>query len=175
MRLKDLRALPKTRDSISYLYVEHCRVDQHEHAIGVWDADGVTAVPCANLTLLMLGPGTRITHAAITTLADNGCLVAWTGEESVRFYAQGLGETRSGRGILRQARLVSDATTRLAVVRTMYRMRFADPPNPAYTLPQLRGMKGCGCARRTRGRARRRACRGRDAPIVATSGGRRTR
>lgn len=142
MRLKDLHMLPKTRDSLSYLYVEHCRVDREEHAIAVWDVNGMTPVPCANLTLLMLGPGTRITHAAITTLADNGCLVAWTGEEGVRFYAQGLGETRSGRGVIRQARLVSDPVLRLEVVRKMYSMRFADTPNPAYSVSQLRGMEG---------------------------------
>ena len=142
MRLKDLHVLPKTRDSLSYLYVEHCRVDSEEHAIAIWDAQGTTAVPCANLSLLMLGPGTRITHAAITTLADNGCMVAWTGEEGVRYYAHGMGETRSGRGIMRQAHLVCDPALRLEVVRAMYRMRFTDPPNPAYNLAQLRGMEG---------------------------------
>ncbi len=51
----------------------------------------------------MLGPGTTITHAAIRALADNGCLVAWTGEEGIRMYAAGHGETRFARNILRQA------------------------------------------------------------------------
>ena len=44
---------------------------------------------------------------AIRALADNGCLVAWTGEEGVRMYAFGQGETRYARNILRQAWLVS--------------------------------------------------------------------
>ena len=34
---KDLHILPKVRDSWSYLYVEHCRVDQEDKAIAVHD------------------------------------------------------------------------------------------------------------------------------------------
>ena len=97
--VKDLHILPKVRDSISYLYVEHCRVDQEGKAIAVQDLDGKTPVPCAGLTTLILGPGTTVTHAAIRALADNGCLVLWGGEEGVRLYAQGMGETRSARGL----------------------------------------------------------------------------
>src|SRR5436190_15778346 len=103
--MKDLHILPKVRDSWSYLYVEHCKVDQDGLAIAVHDDRGKTPVPCAALSLLMLGPGTSITHAAVHTLADNGCLVSWTGEQGVRFYAQGMGETRSSGRLLRQARL----------------------------------------------------------------------
>src|SRR4051812_33605887 len=114
--MKDLHLLPKIRDSWSYLYVEHCRVDQESKAIAIHDAAGKTPVPCAMLTLLMLGPGTSITHAAIRTLAENGCLVMWCGEESVRFYAVGLGETRSSRNLLAQARIWVDESSRLAVV-----------------------------------------------------------
>jgi CRISP-associated protein Cas1 len=170
MRLKDLRVLPKMRDSLSYLYVEHRRVDREEHAIGLWDANGLTAVPCANLTLLMLGPGTRITHAAITTLADNGCMVAWTGEEGVRFYPQGLGETRSARGVIRQAGLVSDPVSRLEVVRKMYAMRFAESPDPTYSLPQLRGLEGVRVRQRTQEPVRKRAYHGPGANINGTIG-----
>ena len=66
---------------------------------------GKIPVPCANLALLMLGPGVSITHAAISVLADHGCLVAWCGEEGVRFYALGMGETRSAANFLHQARV----------------------------------------------------------------------
>lgn len=116
MRLQDLHELPKTRDSLSYLYVEHCRVDQEDKAIAIHDATGVTAVPCAALSLLMLGPGTKLTHAAALTLADCDCLVAWVGEMGVRFYAAGSGATRSARNLLHQARLATRKSTRLVVV-----------------------------------------------------------
>src|SRR5579884_2406468 len=140
--LKDLHLLPKVRDSWSYLYVERCRVDQEDHAIAFQDAVGKVAVPCASLAMLMLGPGTTITHAAIRVLAENGCLVSWTGEQGVRFYAQGLGETRSSRRVLHQARLCSIPALRLRVVKRMYQMRFAEPLDPDATLRQIRGKEG---------------------------------
>lgn len=138
----DLHILPKVRDGLSYLYAEHCKIDQEAKAIALHDATGKTPVPCAALSLLMLGPGTSITHAAIRALADSGCLVAWVGEEGVRFYAQGLGETRSARGLLRQARLCSDPRLRLEVVGRMYRKRFPEPLPAGLTLQQLRGREG---------------------------------
>lgn len=92
--MRDLHILPKLRDSWSYLYLEHCRIDQDHKAIAIEDSDGKVPIPCAALALLMLGPGTTITHAAVKTLAEHGCTVLWCGEGAVRFYAQGLGETR---------------------------------------------------------------------------------
>ncbi len=140
--MNDLHALPKVRDSNSYLYVEHKQIDQEAKSIALHDKAGKVAVPCSNLTALLLGPGTSITHAAIKTLADNGCLVLWTGESGVRFYAQGMGETRSARRLLHQARLCSDPQLRLRVVRKLYEMRFHDPLDPDLTLQQIRGHEG---------------------------------
>lgn len=142
MRLKDLHLLPKFRDSISHLYIEHCRVDRDTKAICFHTIDGTVPVPCANLGVLMLGPGVSISHAAIMSLADNGCLVIWCGEEGVRYYASGTGETRSARNTLYQARLWADDATHLAVVRRMYEIRFEKPLPPNLTLKQIRGMEG---------------------------------
>jgi len=134
--------LPKFSDGWSYLYVEHCRVDQEAKAIAIHDASGKVPVPCANLALLMLGPGVSITHAAVSVLADHGCLVAWCGEEGVRFYAVGMGETRSAANFLYQAKLWSDETLRMRVVRNLYQARFSETLDPALTIQQIRGMEG---------------------------------
>ncbi len=142
MRLKDLHLLPKFRDCLSYLYVEHCRIEQEERAVALWDARGKVPVPCASLGVLMLGPGTSITHAAITALADNGCLVLWCGEEGVRLYAQGLGMTRSAANFLHQAKLWADPALRLEVVWRLYRLRFEEPLEESLTLRQVRGKEG---------------------------------
>jgi len=142
MRIKDLHELPKVRDKLSYLYVEHCRVDQHSKAIAVHDQKGLTPVPCATLNLLMLGPGTTITHAAVMTLADNGCLVAWCGEQGTRFYAAGMGETRHARNLIKQASRCSHRNTRLEVVRRLYGMRFPEPLPETLTIEQIRGREG---------------------------------
>ncbi|MEW6212336.1 MAG: type I-E CRISPR-associated endonuclease Cas1e [Acidobacteriota bacterium] len=142
MRIKDMHLLPKVRDSMSYLYVEHKRIDQEDRAIALHDAAGKVSVPCSSLVALLLGPGTSITHEAIKTLADNGCLVMWTGEGAVRFYAQGMGETRSARNMLHQTRVWSDPALRLKVVRRMYEMRFPDSLESHLTLQQIRGREG---------------------------------
>jgi CRISPR-associated protein Cas1 len=142
MRISDLHVLPRFRDGWSHLYVEHCRVDRDQKAVAFHDADGSVQVPCANLALLMLGPGVSITHAAVLTLADSGCLVAWCGEGGVRFYAAGMGETRGSAGLLQQVAAYADPARRLDVVRRMYLFRFAERLDDALTLQQIRGKEG---------------------------------
>jgi CRISP-associated protein Cas1 len=142
MPMDDLHVLPKFRDALSYLYLEHGRIDRHEKSIAFWNEEGMTPVPASSLAVLMLGPGTRITHMAINTLAENNCLVIWCGEENVRFYAAGMGGTRSSAPLLHQARLASDEVTRLDVVKRMYQMRFLEDIDPSLTVEQLRGKEG---------------------------------
>ena len=141
--MDNLRSLPKFRDGLTSLYFEHGRLDRHEHAVAFHDAQGgMTPVPAASLGVLMLGPGTTVTQAAIVALADNNCLTIWCGEENVRFYAAGLGGTRGARAVIEQARLSSDPQQRLEVVARMYRMRFAETLPPDITIQQLRGKEG---------------------------------
>jgi len=142
MLLKDLHQLPQVRDRISFLYVEHARIDQEAKAIAVHDAAGVTPVPCANLNAVLLGPGTNITHAAVLALADNGCLAIWCGEQGVRCYAAGIGTTRNAERHLHQALLCSRQSTRLKVVRRMYALRFEDALDETLSLQQIRGKEG---------------------------------
>lgn len=142
MRIEDLHQLPKFRDGLSFVYVEHARVDQHERSIAIYDDQGMTPIPIAATAVLLLGPGTRVTHAAMVAIADNNALAVWVGEEGVRCYAHGMGGTRSSAALLRQAALVSDENSRLAVVRHMYRLRFAEEPDAGLSIEQLRGMEG---------------------------------
>ena len=90
----------------------------------------------------MLGPGTKITHAAIKAAAENGCMIVWCGENGMHFYASGMGETRSAVNLLRQAELCVNQETRLEVAKRMYIRRFGSISSPDYTLQQLRGMEG---------------------------------
>lgn len=142
MRLHDLHLLPKMRDGLSYLYLERGYIEQSQKAVEFIDKNGRVMIPAASLAVLMLGPGTSITHEAIKTLADNGCLVNWCGEEGVRFYAQGIGETRKGYHLIRQAELVSDPAKRMQVVRRMYQYRFDEQLPDDLSIQQIRGMEG---------------------------------
>ena len=142
MERLDLRTLPKMRDGLSYFYCEHCKVEQEGLSIAVFSQEGQVQVPAASLGVLLLGPGSSITHAAVKTLADNGCLTGWTGEGVVRFYAHGLGETRKGMHIEKQAKLWADDILHKRVVIRMYRMRFKIKLPSHMTLEQIRGMEG---------------------------------
>ena len=139
---KDLRELPKLRDSISYVYMEHARIEQEAAAVIFEVEDGKIPVPVASLTCLMLGPGTTITHAAVKTITENGCLIIWCGENATRFYASGMGETRSARNVLLQAQLCMNPEKHMKVVRKMYEIRFPNMPTQGMTLEQIRGMEG---------------------------------
>lgn len=136
------RDLPKIRDSISYLYFEHGRLEQSKLGVEYVNKEGRMLIPVANLTSLMLGPGTTVTHAAVRSLARAGCLVIWCGEEGVRFYAQGLGETHKAYKLMRQAELSSNPERRMQVVDRMYRVRFRERLPKDLSIEQVRGMEG---------------------------------
>lgn len=138
----NLQEIPRFGGKLSFLYVEHAVIEQEDQAISFWQETGTVSVPVASLATILLGPGTKVSHAAMRTLAENNCLVIWCGESGVRFYAQGMGGSRHSRNTILQARLVSNEITRLQVVVRMYCMRFAEPPDPGLTLQQLRGKEG---------------------------------
>jgi len=107
-RVRNLRELPQFCDGLSYLYVEHAVVGQEHGAVVVYRAEETVAVPVAALGVLLLGPGTTISHAAVKTLCDRGCSILWVGEEGCRFYGSGLGETRSSARLLQQVHAWAD-------------------------------------------------------------------
>lgn len=139
---ENLRALPKLRDSVPYLYLESGRLTQTRNGIEFENKLGRIAVPVAQLACLMLGPGTSVTHRAMVTCARSACAVIWTGQAGVRFYAAGMGATRKAYALQEQARLSSDPALRLAVVERMYRMRFAETLEPGLTIEAIRGHEG---------------------------------
>lgn len=141
MEKLDLSSLPKFRDGSTFLYIEHAKVDRDQMGIRLVCADGEFRFPCAEVSTLMLGPGTSISHAAIMELSKFGCLVVWCGEQGVRFYASGIGETRNSKNLYKQAALWADHSLRTSVAKKMYLMRFPGVLGEV-TIETLRGMEG---------------------------------
>ena len=139
---KDLRILPKLRDSLTFLYVEHAVIEQEDLAIVRITKEGRVPIPIAAMTVLLIGPGVTITHAAVKVISESGCLVIWCGERAARFYASGTGETRSARNLLHQAALCMNPDKHMEVVRRMYLRRFPKMESANLTLQQLRGLEG---------------------------------
>lgn len=142
MKLRDLHTLPLLRDSLSYLYIDRAVIQRYRQSVEFIDEIGRVTIPVASLSVLLLGPGTSITHEAVKLLAQNGCSIVWTGENVTHFYAQGSGETRKAQRLLRQAQLVSDPQARIMVARRMYAYRFDEEVDPELSLEQLRGKEG---------------------------------
>ena len=137
-----LSDLVRADERISFVYFERCVVNQAENAITITDDEGTIRIPVATLGVLMLGPGTSISHKAMATIGENGASVISVGERGVRMYAFGRPLTHSSRLLIRQASLVSNTRTRLAIARRMYQLRFPDEDVSALTMQQLRGREG---------------------------------
>lgn len=142
MKKAGLQALPQISDRMSFLYLEHCVISRQDGAVTVTDARGTVHVPAASLGVLMLGPGTSLTHRAVELIGNTGAVLVWVGEQGVRFYAQGRPLTHSSALLIRQAALVSNVRTRVAVARRMYQMRFPAEDVSKLTMQQLRGREG---------------------------------
>jgi CRISPR-associated protein Cas1 len=140
--MKTLHELPRFQDRWSHLYLERGILDQESHGLVLHGLDTHTPIPIDQVSLLMLGPGISVSHAAMRTLADNNCLVAWVGENGIRLYAHSTGGTFSSRRLLLQAKLVSNEETRLQVAYRMYQKRFPDSPLVDRSIEQVRGMEG---------------------------------
>lgn len=138
----ELHELPQIKDRMSFLYLEKCKISRESNAIQVWDKTGSVLIPSAQISVLLLGPGTTITHRAVELIDDCGISVVWMGEGGVRFYAAGRPLTSSSRLLMRQAEYVSNQRKHLEVARKMYALRFPDEDLTGMTLQQMRGKEG---------------------------------
>lgn len=140
--LPPLKPIP-IKDRVSVLFVEKGNLDVLDGAFVLVDKNGIrTHIPVGGVACLMMEPGIRVSHAAVTLASRTGCLLVWTGEGGVRLYASGQpGGARADR-LLYQARLALDDTARLKVVRKMYTLRFKEEPPERRSVEQLRGIEG---------------------------------
>ena len=138
----ELQELPQIKERISFLYLERAVINRADSAITVADSRGIVHVPAASLGVILLGPGTKITHRAVELIGDTGASVVWVGERGVRYYAHGRPLTHSSKLLIAQAALVSNVRSRAAVARNMYSMRFPNEDVSGMSLQQLRGREG---------------------------------
>ncbi|MFI7609311.1 type I-E CRISPR-associated endonuclease Cas1e [Micromonospora sp. NPDC049366] len=151
----EIADLSRAEDRISFLYLERSVIHRDSNAITATDDQGTVHIPAASVGVLLLGPGTSITHQAIALLADHGATAVWVGERGVRYYAHGRSLAASSRLLQAQAAAVSHRDRRLAVARTMYAMRFPGENTANLTMQQLRGKEGARVRRTYRQHAER--------------------
>ena len=138
----ELRELPMISDRVSFIYVEHSKINRSDSAVTVSDSRGTVKIPAAMIGVLLLGPGTDISHRAVELIGDTGTSLVWVGERGVRHYAHGRALSHSTKLLESQAKLVTNTRSRLLIARKMYQMRFPDEDVSQLTMQQLRGREG---------------------------------
>lgn len=137
--------IPRVVDQLSFCYLHMAIVTQDRTGVLVTTKSEDEVVraylPTSSIAALLLGPGVRITHAAISTLARHGTSVVFVGTDGVRCYSTVRGAS-STELLLAVARTVSDDDLRLAAAQRMYALRFGMKVPPQATMAQLRGMEG---------------------------------
>ncbi|WP_453985501.1 type I-E CRISPR-associated endonuclease Cas1e [Brevibacterium casei] len=147
--------LTRIRDRLSFLYVEKATIARDRNALTIRTEEGTTYAPGAGLACIMVGPGTRITHQGMSLLGECGVSAIWVGEQGIRYYAHGRSLASSTRYLVRQAELVSNVRSRVAVARAMYAQRFPDEDVSTLSMQQLRGREGARVRRIYRDEAAR--------------------
>jgi CRISPR-associated protein Cas1 len=105
---------------------------------------GAYDLPFQQISNLLLGPGTVISHDALRLLARHQTGVLAVGSKGVRLYAQSMpfGPDRSERA-RRHARLWNDEDKRIDVARMMYAIRLGgELPDYTRDINTLRGIEG---------------------------------
>lgn len=117
-------------------------INRDGNALTIKDQRGIAHVPATQLAVVLLGPGTKVTYAAMALLGDAGASVVWVGEKGVRYYAHGRPPAKTSRFAEAHARLWSNQRSRLRCARRMYDMRFPGEEISQLSLAQLRGREG---------------------------------
>ena len=131
------------KDRSSLVFVERAQLDVIDGAFVALDSEGVrTHIPVGGVACLLLEPGVRASHAAVSLAARAGTLLVWVGEGAVRLYSAGRPGGERADKLLWQAQIALDEAARLRVVRKMYEMRFKDAAPLRRSIDQLRGIEG---------------------------------
>lgn len=122
---------------------ELCVIDGCLHFLRGKDSltPGIDQIPHQAVSMILLGPGSSVTHDALRLLARHGTLLAAVGEDGVRSYtAPPLLPDRSDIA-RRQAELWGSPRRRISVARHMYALRLGEVL-PHRDLDTLRGIEG---------------------------------
>ncbi|MBM7824573.1 CRISPR-associated protein Cas1 [Arcanobacterium pluranimalium] len=139
----------RAEDRISYLYLEYCLVRQDRTGVvAIRDVGGDEAqvdriqLPVSGVGVLCLGPGTSISHAAMTSCTRSGCTVVFTGGGGVNAYSYATPLTASSKWAIAQARLISNQKFQRVAALELYKRQFGLEHMPGGTIAAMRGMEG---------------------------------
>lgn len=129
-------------DRLTVLYLDQAVVGADGHAVVMTTVDGVIPLPVARTAVLMLGPGSSITHSAVRLCADEGTLLLWVGEHGVRVYSAGMPGGSSSDNLVRQCANFASHEKRIVIAKRLFREMFDEAPPQQCSLEALRGIEG---------------------------------
>jgi CRISPR-associated protein Cas1 len=138
--LDDTRVPQKSRNGL--VHVERARVAVDTGSLVlVFDEVGETIeLPYQRINVLLLGPGTTVTHDAVRHCSSHGTAIAFVGTDGTRIYPAPPIFDRDADLARRQATYWAGTTTRVMVAKRMYSKRFGEIPK-TNNLDSLRGME----------------------------------
>ena len=104
-------------------------------------AAGSYQIPHQSVSMVLLGPGSSVTHDALRLLARHGCGIAAIGEGATQFYTAPPLFPDTSVAARAQVRLWADPQSRMDVARAMYAMRFGEIVRTR-DIEVLRGQEG---------------------------------
>lgn len=133
-------------DRHGLIWLDRGRLEVEDGCIRFISAGGTLAagnyqIPHQSVSIILLGPGSSVTHDALRILAAHGCALAAIGSGGVRFYTSPPLLPDTSAIARRQVTLWADPKHRMAVARQMYSIRFGEEVK-ARTIEMLRGMEG---------------------------------
>ncbi len=103
---------------------------------------GTYGVPNQKISMLLLGPGSTITHDCLRILAKAGTGVIGVGKGGVRMYTFPPVFKRDSEYARKQAYLWANKEKRISIARKMYKRRMGSSPPDNKNINELRGIEG---------------------------------
>lgn len=138
----DRKLVSRVSNRISFLYIEKAKIIKSNNILCVLTHDAKYSIPAGMLLTLLLGPGTSITHDAMTYIASSGMCVIWSGSHINKAYAYGESLNHSSKMIYTQAKYATNRIKHLEIARKMYQMRFPNDDFSGLSIAKMRGKEG---------------------------------
>ncbi|QOR47682.1 type I-E CRISPR-associated endonuclease Cas1 [Trueperella pecoris] len=138
----------RLEDRISYLYLEYTTIRQDKTGVVAYsreddeDIRQTIQIPAAEIAVIVLGPGTSISHAAMVSCARAGATVVFGGGGGMSAYTVATPLTTSSKWAIAQARLVSNEARQRDAAKLLYQKQFGLDEVDGMSIAVMRGIEG---------------------------------
>ena len=114
-------------DKKAIVYIEHCKIFVKNGAIWKQDSLCTESLQIAFISVILLGPGTSITHDAAALLGSFNVLISFCGENGFSMYSISMSPVYNMKNARKQIHLIE--TDKINIARKIYEKRFGNTHN----------------------------------------------